>query len=73
MTDNQIKRLVERYWRAIETAHRKGLFIHDIVRSMIFPDEAAAMWVIYLRNIYIEMELKPSGILRSEENVMVMC
>ena len=30
MTDNQIKRLVERYRRAIETAHRKGLFIHDI-------------------------------------------
>lgn len=30
MTDNQIKRLVERYRKAIETAHRKGLFIHDI-------------------------------------------
>lgn len=30
MTDNQIKRLVERYRKAIEIAHRKGLFIHDI-------------------------------------------
>lgn len=30
MTDNQIKRLVERYRRAIENAHWKGLFIHDI-------------------------------------------
>lgn len=30
MTDNQIKRLVGRYRKAMETAHRKGLFIHDI-------------------------------------------
>ena len=43
MPDNQINRLVEGYRKAIETAHRKGLFVHDIVRSMIFPEEAAAM------------------------------
>lgn len=42
MTANQIKRLVERCRKAIETAHRKGLFIYDIVLDD-FPEEAAAM------------------------------